>query len=69
MLTFSRLASRRTWRTRSFLSLLGFLSVLARDGALHVIGTIKSALGEETQDPWHGAIGDAHPFDYIEERH
>jgi hypothetical protein len=41
--TFSPLASRRTWRTRSFLSLLGFLSVLVLAAALHVIGTIKSA--------------------------
>jgi hypothetical protein len=31
--------------------------VLARGGALHVISTIKSALGEETQDRRHGAIG------------
>jgi len=43
MLTSSPLASRRTWRTRSFLSLLGFLSVLVLAAALHVIGTIKSA--------------------------
>jgi hypothetical protein len=33
------------------------LSVLGRGGALHVISTIKSALGEETQDRRHGAIG------------
>ena len=26
-------------------------------------------LADETQDPWHGAIGDAHQLDNIEERH
>jgi hypothetical protein len=51
------------------LSLLGFLSVLVRAAALHVIGAIKSALADETQGPWHGAIGDAPPLDSIEERH
>ena len=52
MLTSSPLASRRTWRTRSFLSLLGFLTVLVLAAALHVIGKIKSALADEAQDPW-----------------
>jgi hypothetical protein len=69
VLTFSPLASRRTWRTRSFLSLLGFLTVLVLAAALHVIGKIKSALADEAQDPWHGAIGDAPPLGNIEERH
>jgi hypothetical protein len=45
------------------------LGVAAIAGALHVIGTITSALGIATRkdaDPWHGAVGDAHPLDYVD---
>ena len=51
------------------LSLVAFLGVAAIAGALHVIATITSALGiavRKDADPWHGAVGDAHPLDYIE---
>ena len=51
------------------LSLVTFLGVAAIAGALHVIATITSALGiavRKDADPWHGAVGDAHPLDYIE---
>jgi hypothetical protein len=51
------------------LSLVAFLGVAAIAGALHVIATITSALGiavRKDADLWHGAVGDAHPLDYIE---
>jgi hypothetical protein len=38
-------------------------------GALKVIGAVTSALGvagRKEQDPWHGAVSDAHPLDYVE---
>jgi hypothetical protein len=53
----------------AMLSLVAFLGVAAIAGALHVIGTITSALGiavRKNADPWHGAVGDAHPLDYVE---
>jgi hypothetical protein len=46
---------------------LALLSLVV--GALHVIATITSALGiavRKDADPWRGAVGDAHPLDYIE---
>ena len=54
------------------LSLVAFLSVATIAGALHVIGTITSALGiavRKNADPWHGAVGDAHALDYVEAQH
>ena len=54
------------------LSLVAFLGVAAIAGALHVIGTITSALGiavRKNADPWHGAVGDAHALDYVEAQH
>ena len=54
------------------LSLVAFLGVAAIAGALCVIGTITSALGiavRKNADPWHGAVGDAHPLDYVEAQH
>jgi hypothetical protein len=53
----------------ALVSLLAFLSVLALAGALRVIGTVMSALGiagRKDEDPWHGAVSDAHPLDYVE---
>ena len=55
----------------ALLSFVAFLGVAAIAGALHMIGTITSALGiavRKDADPWHGAVGDAHPLDYIEVR-
>ena len=51
------------------LSIVAFLGVAAIAGTLRVIATITSALGiavRKDADPWHGAVGDAHPLDYIE---
>jgi hypothetical protein len=53
----------------AMLSLVAFLGVAAIAGALSVIGTITSALGiavRKNADPLHGAVGDAHPLDYVE---
>jgi hypothetical protein len=53
----------------ALLSLLAFLSVVALAGALNVIGAITSALGvagRKEQDPWHGALSDAHPLECVE---
>ena len=50
------------------LSLVAFLGVVAIGGALHVIGTVTSSLvlpGGKLR-PWRGAVGDAHPLDYVE---
>ncbi len=53
----------------ALLNLVTFLGVAAIADALHVIATITSALGiavRKDADLWHGAVGDAHPLDYIE---
>jgi len=50
---------------------LAFLSVVALADALRVIGTVTAALGiagRKDEDPWHGAVSDAHPLDYVEAR-
>lgn len=55
----------------ALLSFVAFLGVAAIAGTLHVVGTAKSALGvaeQEDGDPWNGAVGDAHPLDYVEAR-
>ncbi len=55
----------------ALVSLLAFLSVVALAGALRVIGTVTSALGfagRKDEDPWHGAVSDAHPLNYVEAR-
>ncbi len=55
----------------ALVSLLAFLSVVALAGALRVIGTGTSALGiagRKDEDPWHGAVSDAHPLDYVDAR-
>ena len=54
------------------LSLVAFLGVAAIAGAHNVIGTNTSALGiavQKNADPWHGAVGNAHPLDYVEAQH
>jgi hypothetical protein len=51
---------------------VAFLGVVALGGALHVIGTARSVLhiaAPKDNDPWFGAVGDAHPLDYVEGRH
>ena len=53
----------------AMLSLVAFLGVAAIAGALHVIGTITSALRYKNADPWHDAVGDAHPLDYVDAQH
>ena len=55
----------------ALVSLLAFLSVVALADALRVIGTVTAALGiagRKDEDPWHGAVSDAHPLDYVEAR-
>ena len=45
--------------------------MVALAGALRVIGTVTAALGiagRKDEDPWHGAVSDAHPLDYVEAR-
>jgi hypothetical protein len=61
----------------ALLSLLAFLSVVAIAGAIHAVGTIKTALlciggrppGDGGEDPWHGMVGEAHPLDYVDGQH
>ena len=53
----------------ALLSFVAFLGVAAIGGALSVIGMVTSALGiagRKDEDPWRGAVGDAHPLDYVE---
>jgi hypothetical protein len=54
------------------LSFVALLGVVAIGGTLRVIGMVTSALGiagRKVDDPWRGAVGDAHPLDYVEARH
>jgi hypothetical protein len=53
----------------ALLSFVALLGVAAIGGALSVIGMVTSALGiagRKDEDPWCGAVGDAHPLDYVE---
>jgi hypothetical protein len=55
----------------ALLSFVAFVGVGAIAGALHVIRLVMAALGisrRRDEDPWHGAVGDAHPLEYIEAR-
>ena len=54
------------------LALLSLVGVLALAGAFQMVGAIKSGLGlgsADSQDPWRGMVGDAHPLDYVEGQH
>ena len=51
------------------LSLVALLGVVAIGGTLRMIGMVTSVLGlagRKVDDPWRGAVGDAHPLDYVE---
>ena len=53
----------------ALLGFVAFLGVAAIGGALSVIGMVTSALGiagRKDEDPWRGAVGDAHQLDYVE---
>jgi ABC-type phosphate/phosphonate transport system permease subunit len=55
----------------ALLSFVAFVGIGAISGALHVIRTVIAALGisgRRDEDPWRGAVGDAHPLEYIEAR-
>lgn len=55
----------------ALLSFVAFVAVGAIAGALHVIRMVIGALGisgRRDEDPWRGAVGDAHPLEYIEAR-
>jgi hypothetical protein len=55
----------------ALLSSIAFLGVVALGGALHVIGEARSLLriaAPKDNGPWPGAVGDAHPLDYVEAR-
>ena len=55
----------------ALLSFVAFVGVGAIAGALHVIRLVMASLGisgRRDEDPWHGAVGDAHPLEYIEAR-
>ena len=55
----------------ALLSFVAFVAVGAIAGALHVIRMVTGVLGisgRRDEDPWRGAVGDAHPLEYIEAR-
>jgi hypothetical protein len=56
----------------ALLSSLAFLGVVALAGALYVIGAARSVLRiapRKDNDQWPGAVGDAHPLEYVEGRY
>ena len=49
--------------------LVALLGVVAIGGTLRMIGIVRSVLGlagRKVDDPWRGAVGDAHSLDYVE---
>jgi hypothetical protein len=55
----------------ALLSFIAFVGVGAIAGALHVIRMVIAVLGisgRRDEDPCRGAVGDAHPLEYIEAR-